>query len=359
MANSAEKAWLIVKRLALGITLICAASAFLLLSDLQRRKKGMPQVAVLKYSTRPLLDAAVDGMIDGLARHGYVADETIALRIYDAQNEIPIAANIAKEITDGRYDLVMTASTPCLQAVARANAEGKCKHVFCAVTDPFGAGVGINRDNPLDHPPHLAGIGTFQPVELLFRLVKKDVFPGLKTVGVVWNPAEACSEACTIKARKICDELGIELLEATVDKSSDVPDAANSLVSRGVEVIWIGGDNTVELAIDALVAAGRKGRIPIITHGPDNLENGILMALGANYREVGLIAGEMAAKVLGGDDMAKMPVEDVVPEKLAINVLALRGLKDPWRISPEMLERADIVCDEKGTHRTEQPKVAK
>jgi len=234
--------WFVLRRLALGIALIAAASAFLLVSDWKQRKTdagSTPQVAVLKYSTRPLLDEAVEGMVDGLAKHDYIAGKTITMTFYDAQNDMPTAASIAKEITGGRYDLVLTASTPCLQAVAQANKQGVCRHVFCAVTDPFGAGVGIHRDDPLDHPPHLLGVGSFQPVESLFRLVKRDIYPGLKTVGVVWNPAEACSEACTLKARRICGELGITLLEASVDKSADVPDAVNSLVGRGVEAIWI------------------------------------------------------------------------------------------------------------------------
>ena len=48
-------------------------------------------------------------------------------------------AAIARGIADGKYDLIMTSTTPCLQAVANANKSGKSIHVFGAVTDPFGA----------------------------------------------------------------------------------------------------------------------------------------------------------------------------------------------------------------------------
>jgi len=278
--------WFALKRLALGLTLIAGASALLLVSDLQQRRSGpgtVPRVAVLKYASRPLLDDTVRGMIDGLAQVGYVPGKTISLRIYDAQNDMPTAASIAKEITDGRYDLVLTASTPCLQAVANANRQGKAMHVFAAVTDPFGAGVGISRDPPTDHPAHLVGIGTFQPVAATFRLAKGQLFPGLAKAGVVWNAAEACSEACTRIARQICTDLHIELLEANVENSAEVLDAANSLVARGAQVLWIGGDNTVELACDAVVHAARRGRIPVISNSPDIVTKGLLMALGANY----------------------------------------------------------------------------
>jgi len=89
-----------------------------------------------------------------------------------------------------------------------------------------------------------------------------------------------------------------------------------------------------------------------MTHGPANLANGILIALGANYREVGFMAGELAASVLDGADTTKIPVENVVPELLAVNLLALEGLKDPWKIPPDVLARADVVRDKAGIHET-------
>jgi hypothetical protein len=52
----------------------------------------------------------------------------------------------------------------------------KAVHVFGLVADPFGAGVGISKENPLDHPRHLVGIGTLLPVADGFKLAK-EFFP--------------------------------------------------------------------------------------------------------------------------------------------------------------------------------------
>ena len=64
----------------------------------------------------------------------------------------PTANAIAKQITDGTFDLVFTASTVCLQHLVNADTCWGAVHVFGLVTDPYGAGVGIKRDDPLDHP---------------------------------------------------------------------------------------------------------------------------------------------------------------------------------------------------------------
>lgn len=342
--------WLALRRLSLGFGLIAAAAAVLLYSDRGQRvrdQRDVPDIAILQFASRPLLDENVRGMIDGLAQGGFVEGKTISIRRFNAQNDMPTMNAIAREIADAKYKLVMTSSTPCLQAVANANKTGKTIHVFGAVTDPFGAGVGISREDPLDHPKHLVGIGTFQPVERTFGLAR-ELFPGLNSVGVVWNPAEACSEACVLKARAKCKELGVELLEATVDQSSGVLEASESLVARGAEALWVGGDNTVELAIDSLVEAGRGGKIPVFNNSPGIVDHGLLFGLGANYYEVGLLSGEMAAGILKGADPAKIAVENVVPERLALNKQALSGLKDPWSIPPELLGKADVILGPDG-----------
>lgn len=350
---------LAAKRLSLGLILIVAASALLLLSDLGQRKAArnspVPRVAILKYASRPLLDDTEQGAIDALADAGFVNGRTIQLQRFNAENDLPTANTIAREITGGRFDMVISISTPCLQAVANANEEGKAIHVFGAVTDPFGAGVGISRSDPLDHPKHLVGVGTFQPVEKTFRLAKK-MYPKLGAVGVVWNPAEACSEACTLIAREICKELDVELLEATVDNSAGVLEAAESLVGRGAEALWVGGDNTVEMAVESLLRAAGKRRIPVFNNSPGLVEKGVCFGLGADYYQVGYLTGSLAAKVLEGTDPATIPIEDVVPEFLGLSRKALTSLEAPWRFSAEMVASAALVIDERGKkHEKSQP----
>ncbi len=340
-----------IRKLALGIILIVAASAVLLVSDWSRREnKGgsadtekVRRVAIIQFASRPVLDDNVAGMIDALAKNGFVEGRTVSIQRFNAENDFLTANTIAKAIVGGHFDLVLTSSTPCLQTMANANAAGTIIHVFAAVTDPFGAGVGIKAGDPLGHPKHLVGVGTFQPVERTFEIAK-EVYPRLTRVGVVWNTAESCSEACVLKARKKCKELGIELLEANIENSVGVLEAARSVVGRGAQALWIGGDNTVEMAMDSLVTAAKEGKIPVFNNNPATVERGgVLFALGADYFEVGTQAGELASQVLKGMDTATVRIENVVPERLVINTKALQGLKDPWKISPALIARANAA----------------
>jgi len=237
----------VVKRLALGVILITLAIGILLFSDWNRRsesRRAIPRIAILQHASQPVLDEGVHGMLLGLAEGGFKEGETVAIQRFNAENDTPTENAIAREVTDGRFDLILTASTLSLQAVAGANRAGQTNHVFGLVLDPFSAGVGISREDPLHHPKHLVGYGSMQPVAEAFRLAKQ-LLPSLTTVGVVWNPAESNSQASTRRAREAAPQFGIRLLEATVDNSSGVVEAAGSLISRGVQALWVGGDVTV------------------------------------------------------------------------------------------------------------------
>jgi ABC-type uncharacterized transport system substrate-binding protein len=337
--------WSALKRLSLGFFLIAAASAILLFADLSHRKSAgvrLPRLAILQHASQPAIDEGVQGMLDGLAEAGFVDGKTVAIRRYNAENDGPTANTIAKAMTGGAYDLVLTATTVSLQAVANANRAGKVRHVFALVTDPFGAGVGISRENALDHPPYLVGYGTMQPVAAAFRLARR-LLPALRSVGTVWNPAETNAAAQLALARDTCRALGIELIEANAENPSGVMEAAASVVARGVQALWLPGDVTVLTAVDSVVGVARRAGIPVFSSIPGNAQHGTLFDLGADYHEVGRLAGVLAGRVLHGHDPATIPVENVLPEKLLINTAALDGLKEEWKVPDDVLRQAQRV----------------
>jgi ABC-type uncharacterized transport system substrate-binding protein len=341
-----------IQRLALGFVLIALSSGVLLMSDWGQRKgttRRMPKVAVVQHASQPLLDDAVNGMLDALTAAGFADGRNIVIQRFNAENDLATANAIAKQVTSGEYDMVLTASTLSMQTVANSNKAGRAIHVFGAVADPFGAGVGINRENPLDHPKYLTGVGSMIPVERAFQTARA-MFPELKVVGLPWNSAESNSEAFTRASRRVCKEMGIELLEASVESSSAVQEASSSLVARGAQALMISGDVTVLVSAESVVGAARQGHIPVFSISPPNVQRGALFDAGVNFYDVGQQAGELAASILKGADPAKIPVRNIVPEKVGVNLTAVAGLKDPWRIPGELVDRADMVFDDKGLH---------
>jgi ABC-type uncharacterized transport system substrate-binding protein len=349
-----------------GLLLIAASAGVLLLSDLGSRRRALEsaalaktaaataanpkKVALLQYASNAVMDDTRKGFLDGMASRGWKDGDKLRVQTQIAEGDLPTANQIARQMVNGGNDLVASISTVCLQALASADRDGRVPLVFCAVSDPIAAGVGIRTLDTTDKPAHLTGYGTAQPVEDIFREALK-ANPKLKTVGVVWNPAEVNSEVCTKRARAICQELGLTLLEAPVEGSKDVREAADSLVARGAEAFWTGGDATLINAYDILQQVADKAHIPIFSNISGHAQRGALFDLGANYYQVGFAAGQLAGDILNGTSPATMPVHNLVPRRLGLNEKTRASLRDTWTFSAEEIAHAGYIVDNNGTVR--------
>jgi len=344
-----------VRRAVPTVTLLAGASALLLLTDRQSAKRAMPAVAVLQQTSSTVLEDAVKGMIAGLAERGWVDGKTVTIRRYNAEGDMAQANAIAREIVGGPFDLVLTSSTPSLQAVATANARGRLKHVFAAVADPFTAGVGLDRSNPLVHPPHLVGYGSLAPVHFTFQVARR-LNPRLARVGVAHNPSESNSRRFMELARASCAVSGIELLEAAVENSSGVIEAVQSTIARGAEAIFVPGDTTVISAIDSVIATAGKAGVPVFSVNPGAPDRGTLFDVGFNFLEVGLVAGRVAGDLLNGTDPRTVPIRETageIPPYLVLNFVGRGAATEIWRMADDLVPQARFIIDSAGKH--EQP----
>jgi ABC-type uncharacterized transport system substrate-binding protein len=351
------------KRLGLGLLLIAAASAILLLSDRDRRVPAAGEtirIAILQHTDSTVMEDGVRGLMDALASRGYGNSEKVRIERFNAQGDMPTGVAIARQLTGGGYNLVITSSTPSMQAVANNNRDAQVRHVFALVADPFASGVGLDRGSPMTHPAYMVGQGSFPPVEVAFEHARR-MFPDLKRIGVAWNPSESNSLAFVEKGRAIGQRMGIELLEANADSTSAVTDAINSLIARDAQAIWVGGDNTIAASINSVIATARRARIPVFSVLPGAPDRGTLFDAGFDFYEVGRQGGLLAADVLDGTDIATIPIRDVVeivPAFLSVNTTVLGDLRDTWRVPEELLASANVLVDADGIHRREASRAA-
>jgi putative ABC transport system substrate-binding protein len=264
------------------------------------------------------------------------------VRFFNAESDVGTMNSIAQEMVSGKYTHVITISTPCLQTVARANRDGKVKHIFGAVADPLAARVGINPTNPYDHPKWMVGIGSFMPVGELLEMARR-LNPRLRSVGLPWNPAEANSQSFTRVVREVAGRLGLKLLEGSVENSTGVGEVTDSLIARGAEAILITGDNTVGIGADTLLASASKARIPVMSALPSVVGRGALFAIGADFYQVGRQVGDLAARVLSGEDTATIPILYQIPKIFLIDRRVPAQLRDTWVFPPDVLAQAKDV----------------
>ena len=338
-----------LRRLSLGIALLAIAGTVLLLLDLQSRKGGrnsgkgpsIPRIAFVQHASIKAIDEGRVGAIEQLKQRGYVDGETVSIKYFNAEGDIGTANAIAKEVTSGSYDFILTMSTTSLQTVASANkSSGQVTHVFGLVTDPYSAGVGIDREDHSKHPPYMTGMGSMQPVDSILKYIQ-EMRPEARRIGLVWNPAESNSVAQTLLARSLCKEMSLELIEGSVENSAAVQEATNSVLSRGVDCMWISGDITVSSANTLVIRSANNAGVPVFCSLPSAVLLGSTLDLGADYISIGRTLGDMAADVLGGKNPADIPVENRTDEILLYNETTLSKLKDRWTFTPAIRKRAN------------------
>ena len=274
--------------------------------------KGL-KIAIAYFAPDPAAELCTSGLLDGLAKAGFIKGRNLEVQTAHAGGEIANIPPMLQNFDNGDADLIVTFTTPCLTA-ACSTVKNK-PVVFTYVFDPIAAGAGTSRT---DHLPFITGVGSFPPVAKTIDLLQALV-PGVKSVGTLYNSSEANSRKVIAVAREMFKERGIGLEEVVITNSSEVFQGAQAMTSRNVQAVWITGDNTALLGFDGIVKAAADAKLPLINNDPEFVERGALAAAGLGWYDSGFSAGGVAGRVLLGESPKNIPFEEVAVEKFVIN----------------------------------------
>lgn len=262
------------------------------------------KIGITQIVTHPALDRSRDGFIAQMAEEGFVEGENVEYILRNAEGDMSTAASIAEYFVAEKVDLIFSIATPTTQACVAAAEGTDIPIIFAAVTDPVEAGLVESWEKP---GGNVTGASDWADVGLQVKL-GMDIYPA-KKLGVVYNAGEVNSLVQIGELKKVASSLGIEeIVEATAATTADVLAAVTSLVGRGVDAIWVPSDNTVAAAIDAVVKVCEENKIPLFASDIDMAKGGAISGLGLDYYVNGTEAGKLAARVLGGEDPANIPI---------------------------------------------------
>ena len=271
------------------------------------------KIGLVYFAPEDGADLCMKGLFDGLKEQGIEERVNLEVRRSHAQAEIANIPMLIQNYDGSDVDVIVAMTTPVLTA-ASSMARSK-PVVFTYVYDPIAAGAGKSMT---DHLPHVTGVGSFPPVQDTVDTIQRLV-PGVKAVGTLYNSSEANSEKVVGVARGIFKERGIDLQEIAITGTSEIFQAAQVLTHRGIQAMWITGDNTALQGFDAIAKAARDARLPLIINDPEFVQKGALAAVGIGWYETGKAASKVLARVLRGEAPKNIPFEDVAVKKLVLN----------------------------------------
>ncbi|MFO7874297.1 MAG: ABC transporter substrate-binding protein [Bacteroidales bacterium] len=331
------------------ISLIVLTSFVLLMSDLDRRQSrtgttestvGLSQpddhsqvnntirgpiqdqegdpahIALINLVENPALDRAVEGIELGLMEGGLRSGDDYVMKTWSAQGEIAQLPQIIDAAVRENPDLIITVTTPAL--IATAQRVKGIPIVFTVASDPVK--LGLYKED--QRPDHICGVYDDPPLDQLLEMARNHT-EGLRVVGIVYDAAEMNSLISVEKLREAGDQQGVQVIEASVSGSSELPMATESLIQRGAKAIMVSADNTTTTGFPAIIGVAKSDGIPVFTTSTDMVELGAAGAIGDNYLEWGKESGGMAARVINGMSPAHLPVkptsqhETIEPGKMA------------------------------------------
>ena len=279
---------------------------------------GSYTVGIIQLIENGAFNDMREGFIEELQAKGYTEDK-LTVDYKCAQGDATNLQTIAQSMADGDYDLVCTIATPATQAMV--NLETDTPVVFIAVSAPVAAGVITDMDHP---DKNATGTSNAIPVSDIFAL-SNQLTPDCKTFGFLYCTSEVNSVNTIEAAKEYCDANGLSYKEATVTNSSEVQQAAQSLVGS-VDAIFVPNDSVIQASMTLVTEVARDAKIPVYGSSATMVDSGAFATVAISDKGIGAMSADMAVQILDGTAVADIPAVVVPASTTVINNQTLEAL---------------------------------
>ncbi len=317
-------------RLAIGTLMLVLACV----SQGQAAEKK--SVLVTSIVEHPALDAVRDGTKDELKAEGFEEGKNLVWEFQSAQGNASIAGQIARKFVGENPDVIVAIATPSAQAIVAATKT--IPVVYSGIADPIAAHLVAGW---APSGTNVTGLSHMLDPNRQVDILKK-VVPGVKRVGIVYNPGEANSVSAMQSIKAVLDKQGIKLVEAAAPRSVDVSSAAKSLIGK-IDAMYSTTDNNVVSTYESLVKVCNDAKIPLIASDTDSVKRGAIAALGVNFYDLGRQTGKVVARILRGEKPGDIASATSHNLELFINTSAAQ--KQGVTLSPEFVKSATKVLN--------------
>lgn len=319
--------------LILGLT-ACGSSSSSETSAESGGESATYKIGISQYGEHGSLDNCREGFLEGLAQAGIVEGENLEVLYENAHFDNQMTTQIGQTFSAADVDLMVGIATPSAVACYNAAEDKDIPVIFTAITDPVEA----NLDSG-----NVTGTSDALPVEGQLKLIRA-LQPDADTIGIIYTTSEPNSVSAIRTYEELAGDYGFTIDAVGVAAQEEVTQAADTLISRGVDCLSNLTDNNVVGVLSAILEKTNEAGIPIYGSEVEQVKLGCVAGAGIDYVQLGIQTGLMAAKVLTGEaTCSDMPYETIENYGLYINsdAIAAMGLTVPDDIASQAQECAE------------------
>lgn len=266
------------------------------------KKKDSYTVGICQLVRHEALDAATKGFKDALVKE--LGEENVTFIEQNAANDSTVCSTIITGFVSKNVDLIMANATPALQSAY--NITQTIPILGTSVTE-YGVALGI-KDFSGTVGGNVSGTSDLAPLTEQADMIL-EFFPEAKKVGLLYCSAEPNSEYQVKVVEDYLTAKGISCTRYSFSDSNDIS-AVTTTAAMQSDVIYVPTDNTAASCSETIGNIVRERKVPVIAG-----EKGICLGCGVatlsiSYYDLGYKTGEMAAKILRGEEnISDMPIE--------------------------------------------------
>ncbi|MBR5318004.1 MAG: ABC transporter substrate-binding protein [Peptococcaceae bacterium] len=269
------------------------------------------KVGIVQMIDNGAFEEMREGFIAELEAKGYGEDK-VDIVYKNAQGDATNLNTICQEMVDSDVDLVAAIATPAAQAMVAM--ESDIPVIFISVGNPVGAGVITEMEHP---DKNATGTSNAIPINEIFEL-SDSLTPGMQTYGLLYCTSEVNSVTTAENAKAYLTERGLHYVEKIVTNSSEVQQAAQSLVGD-VDAIFVPNDSVIQAAMPLVAEVARDAKIPVYGSSAVMVDSGAFATVAITDTEIGAISADMAIEYLEGKAIADIPALVVPANAIVVN----------------------------------------
>ena len=278
-------------------------------------------------------------LIEALGALGYENGKTADVEVLGGEGDSKRLEALVAGLASKKPDVIIAITSPAALALKRAAVVTPV--VFAFVTDPVGLGLVASFAHP---GGNFTGV-TYSEATLGGKRLELllQALPGTQRVAVIWSRSFAENAVIFDAIRQAAQARAVEVFSKELEGAQDLAPAFDYVRDLGAQALIFITDNLMFGRRKESAALALSHHLPSIHSFPPEVEDGGLMSYGPDQLEIYRRTAALADRVLKGERVADLPVEEPTRFSLNLNLKTAKALG--LTIPPTLIVSADKVIE--------------
>ena len=288
------------------------------------QQKAMPVIGYLSQRSPTDSASIVAAFRQGLKEQGYVEGQNVAIESRFAEGQIDRLPGLATDLVRHGVNVFVATGGTGSVVNARPVVPDTIPIVFAMGGDPVQLGIVASLARPGDNITGVAFLlSELAPkqVELLHQLIPKEA-----VIGFLVDPNDPTTEPETKSAQATASILRHELVIVKASSASEIAPAFDALAQPNIKAVFVNANPLFNVNFREIRELAARYGMATISSWEGFAAEGGLISYGTSIDEANRLLGVYTGRVLKGEKLADLSVQQSTIFKLVVNLKTAKAL---------------------------------